>query len=311
MKKQMWAVMILTAATAAVLLLPFVFPRRDATENNVSLHTLNMPDQEAIDTLPADGGDEYNRLIHEESPYLLMHARNPVNWYPWGPEALEAAAAQDKPIFLSVGYSACHWCHVMEVESFSRQDVADILNAHFIPIKVDREERPDVDQVYMLATQLTTGRGGWPNSVWLTPEGKPWFAGTYWPREDSAGRAGFKTILTRLAEAWRTKRDEIDTQADHLANVMQQYAAGPATEAAGGLSWKLLTDATDELYKSFDRVNGGFGGAPKFPPHSALRLLAAQYARTRDARLLEMLTGTLDAMAAGGMHDQLGGGFHR
>ncbi len=311
MKRQLLAVMILTAGTVAIILLSFVFPREDAAENNMSPHALDLPDPEAIDALPADGGDEFNRLIHEESPYLLQHAANPVDWYPWGPEALAAAAAQDKPIFLSVGYSACHWCHVMETESFSRQDVADIINAHFIPIKVDREERPDVDQVYMLATQLMTGRGGWPNSLWLTPDGKPWFAGTYWPREDSAGRAGFKTILTTLGEAWRTKRDEVNAQADHLANVMQQYAAGRPGPTAGGLSWKLLTDATDGLYKSFDKANGGFGDAPKFPPHSTLRLLAAQYVRTRDAKLLEMLTGTLDAMAAGGMHDQLGGGFHR
>ncbi len=303
--------MILTAATVAVVLLPFVFPQRDAAEKNMSSHTLDLPDKEVIDAIPADGGDEFNRLIHQESPYLLQHARNPVDWYPWGPEALAAAAAQDKPIFLSVGYSACHWCHVMEAESFSRQDVADILNANFIPVKVDREERPDVDQVYMLATQLMTGRGGWPNSVWLTPEGKPWFAGTYWPREDSPGRAGFKTILTTLAEAWQTKRSEIDAQADQLANVMRQYAAGPSGQTAGGLSWKLLTDATDALYKSFDKVNGGFGDAPKFPPHSSLRLLAEEYRRIGDAKLLEMLTGTLDAMAAGGIHDHLGGGFHR
>ena len=147
-----------------------------------------LPSAEEIAKLPPDGGPEFNRLIHEKSPYLRQHARNPVNWYPWGAEALEAASKQDKPIFLSIGYSTCHWCHVMEHESFSRKDVADILNKHYIAIKVDREERPDLDNIYMLATQLVSGRGGWPNSVWLTPDGKPWFAGTYFPREDSHGR---------------------------------------------------------------------------------------------------------------------------
>jgi len=165
-----------------------------------------LPSPDEIAELPPDGGPEFNRLIHEKSPYLLQHARNPVDWYPWGDEAFAAARAKNLPIFLSVGYSTCHWCHVMERECFEHADVAELLNKYFVAIKVDREERPDIDGIYMNATQLVAGRGGWPNSVWLTPDGNPWFAGTYFPREDSAGRPGFKTMLRRLSELWNTRR---------------------------------------------------------------------------------------------------------
>ncbi len=252
-----------------------------------------------------------NRLIHETSPYLLQHARNPVHWYAWGEEAFRRAKKEDKAVFLSVGYSTCHFCHVMERESFQREDVAEILNKHFIAIKVDREERPDVDEIYMKATHLMTGRGGWPNSVWLTPEGKPWHAGTYFPREDGPLRVGLKTILTRLAELWRTRRRDVEVQADKVAEAIRQMPAGGAGQNAAGLSRKLAQEAVSQLQSSFDRRWGGFGGAEKFPPHAALRLLLAEHRRTKDASALEMATRTLDAMSAGGIRDHVGGGFHR
>ena len=270
-----------------------------------------LPPADRIARLPADGGSEFNRLIHEKSPYLLQHARNPVDWFPWGPEALTKAKKENKPIFLSVGYSTCHWCHMMERESFERDDVAKILNEHFVAIKVDREERPDVDRIYILATQLTTGRGGWPNSVWLTPDGKPWFAGTYFPREDRYGRPGFKSVLNRLAGIWRTRRKEVDAAADNMAQAMKTYSSGGHVPPVGKLSRKLLVGAVKALGNSFDNRNAGFGGAPKFPPHGSLRLLMAEHARTKDAKTLEMATRTLSAMARGGIHDHLGGGFHR
>ena len=252
-----------------------------------------------------------NRLAHEVSPYLLQHARNPVDWYPWGPEAFAKALREDKPIFLSVGYSSCHWCHVMEEESFSRDDVAGILNEHYVAVKVDREERPDVDAVYMLATQMLTGRGGWPNSLWLPPERHCWYSGTYFPREDSGERAGFKTLLRLLAEVWRTRRGEADSQARQVDEAMNKHAAATAPPAAGELSYALLEQATHDLHATFDHRHGGFGPAPKCPPHGPLLLLAREYARTGRQQLLEMLETTLDAMARGGIRDHLGGGFHR
>jgi len=260
--------------------------------------------------LPADGGAEFNRLIHEKSPYLLQHARNPVDWYPWGDEAFDRAKREDKPVFLSVGYSTCHWCHVMERESFENAEVARLINEHFIAIKVDREERPDVDEVYMTATQLLTGRGGWPNSVWLTPDRKPWYAGTYFPPEDRAGMPGFKTVLTRLADIWKERRQDVETQADQLVAAMRQASAVPVADG-DVLTRDLVTVAVNALRASFDERNGGFGGAPKFPPHSSLRLLLYEARRTGDESILNMVTHTLDAMALGGIHDHVGGGFHR
>ena len=270
-----------------------------------------LPTPQEIAKLPPDGGRKFNRLIHEKSPYLLQHARNPVNWFPWGPEAFARAKKEGKPIFLSVGYSTCHWCHVMERESFEREDVAKILNEHYVAIKVDREERPDVDQIYMLATQLVSGRGGWPNSLWLTPDGRPWFTGTYFPREDRSGRLGFKSILTNLAKTWRTRQKDINTRADQIAKAMRTYSSGKHVEPAGEVSRDLIQAAVRVLRRSFDEQQGGFGGAPKFPPHSRLRLLLHEYRRTKDAALLRMATRTLDAMADGGIHDHVAGGFHR
>ena len=260
--------------------------------------------------LPADGGAEFNRLIHEKSPYLLQHARNPVDWYPWGDEAFERAKREDKPVFLSVGYSTCHWCHVMERESFENEAIARLLNAHFIAIKVDREERPDVDEIYRSATQLLTGRGGWPNSVWLTPDRRPWYTGTYFPPEDRTGMPGFGTVLTRLAEVWKDRRQDVETQADQLVAAMRQVSTVGGAEG-DALSRDLVTIAVNALRASFDEDHGGFGGAPKFPPHSGLRLLLYEARRTGDESILRMVTRTLDAMALGGIHDHVGGGFHR
>ena len=246
-----------------------------------------------------------NHLIHETSPYLLQHAHNPVNWYSWGKEALERAEKEDKPIFISIGYSTCYWCHVMEVESFENEEVAGILNEHFIAIKVDREERPDLDEQYMLATQLMTGRGGWPNSVWLTPDGRPWMAGTYFPK------AQFMQILTRLAKLWKTNRVEIERQANQLSRAIRQIGTGKNIQAGKPLSRQLVDKALEDLQQAFDKTNGGFVGAPKFPPHSAMRLLIHEYRRSEDKDLLKMITRTLDAMSAGGIRDHVGGGFHR
>jgi len=248
-----------------------------------------------------------NRLAREQSPYLLQHAHNPVDWFPWGEEAFAKAKREDKPVFLSVGYSTCYWCHVMEQQSFEDEEVAALMNEHFVAIKVDREERPDVDEQYMLATQLVAGRGGWPNSVWLTPAGKPWMAGTYFPKPQ------FVSVLTQLAEVWRTRRTEVDEQAARLATAIA--AAGNATALAGGaggeLKGEIIDRAVAALLARFEPRDGGFGPAPKFPPHGALRLLLRQQGDTRDEALLEPITKTLDAMWLGGLHDHLGGGFHR
>ena len=246
-----------------------------------------------------------NRLARETSPYLLQHAHNPVNWYPWGPKAFERAKREGKLVFLSVGYSTCYWCHVMERESFENEEVAKILNQHYIAIKVDREERPDVDEQYMLASQLLTGRGGWPNSVWLTPDGKPWMAGTYFPRER------FKDVLLKLANLWNTRRQDVEEQADELSVAIRRAGVVQTAMAGHPLNQQLIEQAVLEVTQSFDATQGGFGNAPKFPPHDRLLLLAHEYGRSRDLTLLKILTTTLDAMARGGIHDQLGGGFHR
>ena len=270
-----------------------------------------LPSPEETSKLPKDGGPEFNRLIHEKSPYLLQHARNPVNWYSWGAEAFEQARKENKPIFLSIGYSTCHWCHVMERESFEREDVAEIMNKYFICIKVDREERPDIDEIYMNATNLIVGRGGWPNSLWLTPDRKPFYAGTYFPREDKYGRVGFKSILSQLGQAWENRRNEVEAQADRIAGAMKKMAETRQVKASGDLDRELVKRAEEQIAGSFDKSMGGFGGAPKFPPHQKLMLLISQYRKTKNAKLLEMITKTADAMADGGIHDHVGGGFHR
>lgn len=250
-----------------------------------------------------------NHLAHETSPYLLQHANNPVHWYPWGPAALEIAKAQDKPIFLSIGYSACHWCHVMEHESFESQGIADYLNEHFISIKVDREERPDLDQIYMNAVQLLTGHGGWPMSVFLTPELMPFFGGTYWPPTASRGMPGFDQVLKAVVDAWENRRDVALEQSRLLTQRLQQIGAGSsmAAEVVPG----LVTRAIRQLEESFDPQHGGFGKAPKFPHTMNVDLALRSYAETSDKKTLEMVTVTLDKMAQGGIYDHLGGGFAR
>ncbi|MCH8203847.1 MAG: thioredoxin domain-containing protein [Candidatus Hydrogenedentes bacterium] len=251
-----------------------------------------------------------NRLANETSPYLLQHAHNPVDWYPWGEEAFQKARDEDKPIFLSVGYSSCHWCHVMERESFENEEIAAMLNEHYVSIKVDREERPDVDEIYMSAVQRMTGSGGWPMSVFLTPELKPFYGGTYFPPEDAYGRPGFKTLLVRLAEMWTLERDKINVSADGLTNDLKGILTGLA-EGAKALTTGILSDAVADLGATFDAKDGGFGGAPKFPPSSSIALFLREYQRTGEERTLRMATLTLDKMAQGGMYDHLGGGFAR
>ena len=250
-----------------------------------------------------------NRLAGETSPYLLQHATNPVNWYPWGPEALEKARDENKPIFLSIGYSACHWCHVMEHESFENPEIAALMNQHFVNIKVDREERPDLDQIYMSAVMAMTGHGGWPMSVFLTPQCKPFFGGTYYPPTDSRGMPGFPRVLLSVQRAWSERRDDIAESADEMTEHLRTFAlmkSGP-----GPLEITLLDQAARTLLRSFDPVHGGFGRAPKFPHPMDLRVLLRHHERTRDDQALHVVRHTLLKMARGGIYDHLGGGFAR
>jgi hypothetical protein len=254
-----------------------------------------------------------NRLIAEKSPYLLQHAHNPVDWRAWSEEAFAEARSMEKPIFLSVGYSTCHWCHVMERESFENEETARLLNEHFVPIKVDREERPDVDRVYMTFVQATTGSGGWPMSVWLTPGLEPFAGGTYFPPEDRYGRPGFSTVLRKLAEVWRTERARVLEQGAKITAMLRDYAQPRG--GSGELGEEVVGLAIRQAAESFDGELGGFGGAPKFPRPVMLDFLLAAYRRKPKsadvAQAREMVFHTLRMMAAGGMHDHLGGGFHR
>jgi uncharacterized protein YyaL (SSP411 family) len=249
-----------------------------------------------------------NRLAEATSPYLLQHAHNPVDWFPWGEEALSRATAEDRPIFLSIGYAACHWCHVMERESFEDEETAALLNAHFVPIKVDREERPDLDAIYMDAVQSMTGQGGWPLSAFLTPEGKPFFAGTYFPKEPSHGMPSFRQVLEGIEEAWRERRDDIERQGGRVVDAISRVGSLEASDQP--LTDELTSDAMAVLRRSFDATWGGFGAAPKFPQPMTLEFLLRMALRgAPDA--LPMVTTTLDRMASGGIYDQLGGGFAR
>lgn len=251
-----------------------------------------------------------NRLIHEKSPYLLQHAHNPVDWFPWSEEAFEKARREQKPIFLSVGYSTCHWCHVMERESFADPEIAEIMNRDFVAIKVDREERPDVDQIYMSFVQATTGSGGWPMSVFLTPELKPFFGGTYFPKDDAYGRPGFRTVLTKVAQIWRENREGIVKSADRVTAALQGIA-NPDAASKGPLGTPVLDTAYQQIAGQYDSLDGGFGSAPKFPRPVVFNFMFRYYARTGKKEAREMSLHTLRAMAKGGMHDHIGGGFHR
>ncbi len=279
-----------------------------------------------------------NRLAGETSPYLLQHAHNPVDWYPWGPEALQRAADNDRPVFLSIGYAACHWCHVMERESFEDASTAAQLNADFVAIKVDREERPDLDAIYMLAVQTLTGQGGWPMSVFLTPDGRPFYGGTYFPAARGLSLPAFRDVLNAVASAWRDRRTEVEDVASRLAaGIARASAADPPTaspvaghysvaEAAGAVPLGDLAAqprpvrqagaetaerATAALIASFDRKDGGWGGTPKFPQPAVIEFLLARTATHHDREALAVAERALQAMAAGGIHDQVGGGFHR
>ncbi|MCS6296422.1 MAG: DUF255 domain-containing protein [Nitrospira sp.] len=250
-----------------------------------------------------------NRLAHETSPYLLQHAYNPVDWYPWGPEALAQAAKLKRPILLSIGYSSCHWCHVMERESFENEATAALMNQHFICVKVDREERPDLDEIYMQATlALNRNQGGWPMTVFLTPDQRPFFAGTYFPPTDRYGRPGFPSLLKKIAEYWEKDHDGVVTQAATLTARLQDGSHTPSPTTVGEAELDL---AVTQFAEDFDAKQGGFGGAPKFPPATGLSLLLHCYQRTKDPHTLTMVRTTLDAMAAGGIYDHIGGGFAR
>ena len=249
-----------------------------------------------------------NRLAHETSPYLLEHADNPVDWYPWSTEALARARQENKPILLSIGYSACHWCHVMARESFEDPETAALMNRDFVAIKVDREERPDLDQVYMRATQAMTGSGGWPMTVFLLPDGTPFFAGTYFPSSERFGMPSFRRVLAAVADAFANRQQEIAQTAEQVREFLQRPAL---PLAAGTLEPALLDEAYTRLARDYDPAHGGFGGAPKFPQPMLLEFLLRTHFRTGQGAALEMATDTLRAMAAGGMYDQLGGGFHR
>jgi len=254
-------------------------------------------------------GVTLNRLQHEQSPYLLQHADNPVDWYPWGEEAFRRARAENKPIFLSIGYSTCHWCHVMEHESFEDSGVAALMNEAFVSVKVDREERPDVDAVYMSVAQVLTGQGGWPLTIIMTPEGRPFYAATYIPKASRYGRLGMVELIPRILTIWQTRREEIDRSADQIVAALQRidgiYAPG------GALTAGALEEAFRALESEFDETNGGFGERPKFPtPHNLLFLLR-YWKRSGNRQALEMVEATLQAMRRGGIFDQVGYGFHR
>jgi hypothetical protein len=250
-----------------------------------------------------------NRLIHETSPYLRQHAHNPVDWHPWSEEALARARREDKPIFLSIGYSACHWCHVMAHESFEDEQTAKIMNELFVNIKVDREERPDLDGIYMQAVQAMTGQGGWPMSVWLLPDGSPFYGGTYFPPVERYGMPSFRRVLVSVADAYRNRRAQIEESAGRMRTALQRSVF--AGEAEGSLDALIADQAMQGFVRNYDSFNGGFGDAPKFPQPMNLSFLLRYHWRTGNAQALEMVTHTLHKMARGGMYDQLGGGFHR
>ncbi len=265
----------------------------------------NMPTEASQTQTP-----NTNRLIYEKSPYLLLHAHNPVDWYPWGEEAFAKARSEQKPIFLSIGYSTCHWCHVMERESFSDTTIAETMNRYFVNIKVDREERPDVDRIYMTFVQATTGSGGWPMSVFLTPDLKPFFGGTYFPPDDRFGHPGFRSLLLHIENSWANDREKVRRSAAEMTDYLRQAVAAVAVEK-GELDEAVLRQAFEEIKKNYDPLRGGFGQAPKFPRPVVFNFLLRYYARSRQKEALEMTLHALRAMARGGIHDHIGGGFHR
>jgi uncharacterized protein YyaL (SSP411 family) len=293
------------AVSAAALLWTCFTPTAIAEETHVRQP---LPTPDAIAKLPADGGAEFNRLIFSSSPYLLQHARNPVDWHPWGDEAFALAKKLNKPVFLSVGYSTCHWCHVMEHESFEDAEVSKLMNEHFVCIKVDREERPDIDQVYMTVTQMMTGSGGWPMTVVMTPDKEPFFAGTYFPKTGRRGRPGMMELVPALSGAWKNQADKVALSVAEIKRALGQMAAAPP---GAGLRESHLSLAFSQFAKRYDAVNGGFSQAPKFPVPHNLRFLLGYSKRSGDAQALAMVEHTLQAMRKGGIYDHVGFGFHR
>ena len=267
-----------------------------------------VPPPDAIAKLPKDGGPQYNRLVFEKSPYLLQHAGNPVDWYPWGEEAFAEAKKQDKPVFLSIGYTTCHWCHVMERESFEDEEIGKLLSEHFVCIKVDREERPDIDAVYMTVTQQMTGSGGWPMTVIMTPDKRPFFAGTYFPKESRPGRPGLKQLIFGLSGAWKDDRGQVFKVAEEVTRFLRQASAGAPGDP---LTATLLGKAFSQLETRYDAVHGGFGRNPKFPTSHQLSFLVRHWKRTGNPKALEMVEHTLQRIRLGGIYDHVGLGVHR
>ncbi|HJZ12592.1 MAG TPA: thioredoxin domain-containing protein [Acidobacteriota bacterium] len=257
---------------------------------------------------PESAASNPNRLIHEKSPYLLQHAYNPVDWYPWGDEAFERARSENRPIFLSIGYSTCHWCHVMETESFEDPEVAQLMNETFVSIKVDREERPDIDNIYMMVCQMTTGSGGWPLTIFLTPDKKPFYAGTYIPKNDRFGRPGMMHLIPRIKEIWQNRNIDVLHSADQITTALQQLTSEPAGKE---LEESVLTMAYEQLHQRYDENYGGFGSAPKFPTPHQLSFLLRYWKRSGEPQALAIVEGTLRAMRRGGIYDHLGFGIHR
>lgn len=286
-------------ALLAILLLPILVVSAGSGESG------NRIQEQVQKRLAA--GEKANRLINQQSPYLLQHAFNPVDWYPWGEEAFTKAKSEDKPLFLSIGYSTCHWCHVMAHESFENKEIAAILNKWFISIKVDREERPDIDQMYMAATQAMTGSGGWPMSVFLLPDGSPFYAGTYFPPAAIGNRPGFAELLNSIHQVWLERREDLQNSAKRMVAALERGGTGEATE----LKPQVLKDCYAQLAGSYDNLAGGFGQAPKFPRPVIFNFLFSYFHSAGETKAREMALYTLRKMAAGGMYDQLGGGFHR
>ncbi|MEA2069935.1 MAG: thioredoxin domain-containing protein, partial [Asgard group archaeon] len=252
----------------------------------------------------------YNHLKNEKSPYLLQHADNPVNWYPWSEEAFQKAKKEDKPIFLSIGYSTCHWCHVMAHESFEDEEIAKLLNETFVCIKVDREERPDIDNLYMKICTMLTGRGGWPLTIILDTQKRPFFAGTYFPKESRYGVIGLKHLIYRIRDYWENRRSELETSAKEIITELQNYHE-KSTKGSAGLDKTILKQAFNNIEHSFDNIHGGFSVAPKFPSPHKMYFLLRYWQRTNNQKALEMVEKTLTKMRLGGIYDQLGFGFHR
>jgi len=250
-----------------------------------------------------------NRLIHESSPYLLQHAHNPVDWHPWGEEAFQKAKSENRPILLSIGYSACHWCHVMEKESFENEQIAALMNANFVSIKVDREERPDLDEIYMSAVQMLTGRGGWPMTVFLTPERKPFFGGTYFPPEDRHGMPGFPRILNAVAQAYHERPADVTKSVEQIVGALGRMTN--LVESDRPFAPAIIVESAENLSQAYDSEHGGFGQAPKFPNAGVFELFLRAHRNSKSRRLLDMIVHTLTQMAEGGIYDHLGGGFHR